>query len=662
MAIQFYALDEDKNPTSGGKPFIGDDRAVLRATLILGAVMVVWKLYIALISNVIWEEGHFVVSGAYLDWGYPDIPAGFPWLARLVTAICGWHALPLRLVSLAIATVIPWAIYFLTSAISSHRNALWAAMIALFLPPLAMNGTVFYPEGSLQLAMALMLGCLIRAIQKDHMKWWLLTGACAAVGLLVHFRFLAVGLGVAIYMLANGRGRTLWLKPGVWAAAAVALIGLLPSLIYNAENAWPAIQFHVLNRPKFQPDAGRLLGYVEYQFGLCSPVLFGAMVVAVKNLLIRDRDQPESLLGWQALTIFLVYGLQTIVNKKIMPHWPFMTYVALVPLVPALLENFVNKASSDRGRMWRMIAVATGPVMAVAVGIAGTAYQWGWQNSATLPYTLREQNSLKNENYQLLEPDLAAVAAKAKARFGDHVAWVSNSHMAAVHMEFPALGKSDRRFYTLDDPNDELTRFVVARQKWSLDLKALQTREAGQGAMIAVLEPVYLYHEPDQVAMYEKMCETFEQIEPAGVKSLPPYKMAVDFYTARVRTTPLKTMPSEPCPFFPSVYIAHPERGDFVSTHDGNNYFGVAADVQGITAVDVLLDGKVVTRARYGLDIDAYHVPAMLKYDPNWPKLQYDFHFPAGSLKPGEHVLTVRATRTDGSTMDSRPRTLYVKP
>ncbi|MCR6659415.1 MAG: hypothetical protein NVV72_08735 [Asticcacaulis sp.] len=112
---EFYDLNSERPPLAPQKPFLGDDKSLIRATFILGAILVVWKLYVALISHVIWEEGHFVVSGAYLDLGYPDIPAGFPWLARLVTSIFGWHVLPLRIVSLIIATMMPFAVYFMAT-------------------------------------------------------------------------------------------------------------------------------------------------------------------------------------------------------------------------------------------------------------------------------------------------------------------------------------------------------------------------------------------------------------------------------------------------------------------------------------------------------------------------------------------------------------------
>ncbi|HTM81182.1 ArnT family glycosyltransferase [Asticcacaulis sp.] len=657
---EFYDLHGERPPLKPQKPFLGDDKSLIRATFILGAILVLWKLYIALISHVIWEEGHFVVSGAYLDLGYPDIPAGFPWLARLVTAIFGWHVLPLRIVALIIATMMPFAVYFMATPLVSHRNALWAAMIALLLPPLTLNGTVFYPEGALQVLMALMLGCLIRAVQQDKLKWWVLTGICAALGLLVHFRFLAPGLAVVVFMLATTQGRKLWTKPGVWITAGIALLGLMPSLIYNALNEWPAIQFHVLNRPQFKPDPGRVLSYLETQFALATPVFFIAMLVAAKNGLFRDRNKPESLLAWQFVVILVFYGVQTIFNKKIMPHWPFMAFIPLLPFVPDLLENFMSRATSVGKRNLRMALIATAPLMALAIGVAGTAYQWAFVHSAELPYALRERNILKNENWSLLEPAIAAADARARARFGPDVVWAANSHMSAVHMEFPGSGDSHRRFYTLDDPNDELTRFVVARHKWGLDMSSLIEKQAGKGVMLAMLEPSYIYHEADKTAMYTKLCQNFEQIEPFRIVSLPPYKMAVDFYTAKVRVHPLTDISGAPCPFFPQAYIAHPERGAFLGSGDTGNYHGAAADPKGITAVDILIDGKVVTRANYGLNPKEFRVPNLLKYDPNWPKLQYDFKFPAGSLKSGEHKLSIRATRTDGTTFDSDARTLYV--
>ncbi len=643
------------------RPLIGDDRALIRFALILGGVLMLWRLYVACTSHVIWEESHFVVSGRHLALAYPDIPGGFAWLSRIITLIFGWHVLPLRVVSLLIATAIPYGVYFMATPVVSHRSAIWAAIVAMMLPTVTMNGTVYYPEGSLQLLLALMCGCLLRAFQDpDGLKWWLWSGAIAMAGILVHYRFLVPGLAAIAYLAANRQGRRLWTSPGIYIVGALGFAGLLPSIVYNATHNWPAIQFHVVNRVKIDLDPKHIIGFLETQIGITTPVFFAALVAGGRTALTTDRDRPGALLGYQSAGIFLFYCLQAIVNKKIMPHWPFMAYVPLLAYVPDTLIAFAARAKTPATRRVRMALIAVGPVLSLLLGILATVYQGLYVHSATIPYGARQANVLKNENWSLLEADLAAADARARQRFGPDVVWASSGHISAVHLEFPALGKP-RDLYTLDEPYDVLTsRFVVARHDWGLDRAALMKVQAGKGVVLAITEPSYIFHDPVQVAFSEELCRSFDDIEPFRISTLPPGRTAVDLYTARVRATPLPAVPKAPCALVPSLYIAHPLRGQFVSIHDKSTYFGIAADPKGVTKVDVMLDHKVAAPTHFGYDSPEFHTPRMLNWAPGWPNLQYNFSFPEGSLTPGQHVLTIRATRPDGSTVESDPRTLYV--
>jgi len=661
--------------TSVGQPhvqqekrlLIGNDRALIRFALILGGVLMLWRLYVACISNVIWEESHFVVSGQHLGLAYPDIPGGFAWLSRLITLVFGWHVLPLRIVSLLIATAIPYGVYFMATPIVSHRNAIWAAIVAMLLPTVTMNGTVYYPEGSLQLLLALMCGCLLRALKDpDTLRWWLWAGVAAMAGILVHYRFLVPGLAAVAYLAINREGRKLWTRPGIYIVGALGFLGLLPSIVYNATHGWPAIEFHVVNRVKIDPDPRHVLGLLETQIGLTTPVFFAALCGGGWKALTTDRDKPGAFLGYQSVIIFLFYCLQAIVNKKIMPHWPFMAYVPLLAYAPGALIAFAAGAKTPTGLRVRLGLIALGPILALALGGIVTYYQYLFVHSAEIPYPLRQINVLKNENYTLLEPDLAAADARAQQRFGPGVVWAASGHITAVHLEFPALGKP-RDLYTLDEPYDVLTsRFVVARHDWGLDRAALMRKAAGKGVVLALIEPSYVFHDPEQVKFFQAICQDFDDIEPFRIDTLPPGRTAIDLFTARVRATPLPALAKAPCPLVPSLYIAHPLRGQFVSVKDNSRYFGIAADPKGVTKVDVMIDHKVAAPTRFGFAVsnahteEEFHTPQMLDWAPGWPNLQYDFRFPQGSLTPGQHVLTIRATRPDGSTVESDPRILYV--
>ncbi len=664
---------------------IGDDRALLRFALILGGVLMMWRLYVACISNVIWEEGHFVVSGAHLGLAYPDIPGGFAWLSRLITLIFGWHVLPLRIVSMLIATAIPYGVYFMATPVVSHRNALWAAIVAMLMPTVTMNGTVYYPEGSLQLLLALMCGFMVRALKDpDTLKWWLWAGVTAMAGLLVHYRFLVPGLAAVAFLGISREGRRQWGRPGIYIVGGLGVLGLLPSIIYNAMHGWPAIQFHVVNRVVIDPDPRHIIGLMETQLGLTTPIFFAALCGGAWTSLTIDRNKPGAFLGYQSAGIFLFYCIQAIINKKIMPHWPFMAYVPVLAYAPGALIGFAAKARSPIGLRVRLGLIALGPILALVLGGIVTYYQCLFVHSAQIAYPLRQMNVLKNENYSLLEPDLAAADARARARFGPGVVWAASGHISAVHLEFPALGHR-RDLYTLDEPYDVLTsRFVVARHDWGLDRSALMKAHAGQGVVLAIIEPSFLFHDPIQAAFSADLCRSFDDIEPFRIVTLPPGRTAIDLFTARVRSTPLAALPKGPCALVPNLYIAHPMRGQFVSVNDHSRYFGMAADPKGVTRVDVMIDHKVAAPTRFGFAVDPlagikplrmtrfgfavseadrnepFNTPQMLDWAPGWPNLQYDFQFPKGSLTPGQHVLTIRATHPDGTTAESDPRILYV--
>ncbi len=654
MAQQFYDLDAVPEPEGDRRPLIGDNRRLLHVAIALGAILTVWKFAMGHVTHVLWDEAHFVMSGQHLELAYPDIPAGYPWLARLGTSLFGWSIGPLRLIALVIAMAIPAAVWFAARPVTTERNATWAAIVAMIIPAVTFNGTIFYPEGGLQLLLALMCGCLVRAIDKDELKWWALAGVCAAFGLLVHYRFMVPGLAVVVYMLANARGRGLWLKPGPYITAAIATAGMLPALIYNVQHAWPAVQFHVLNRPQYGFDLKYVFSVLQTQILMGTPVLFVAFVWAAKVSGYDDRDKAGALLGWLSAVIFLFYVLQAPFNKRVMPHWPWLAFIPLIPYVPGVLIAYADRAVTASARTGRVVLVGLAPVLAVAMCAGDSYVEYAQAKAIPLPEWLGSLTDNKKEDWQRLEPDLEGALAVASQRFGPGAVIATSGHRTAVHLEFP--GQRGRNVYTLDEPYDLQSRFVVARQMWGLDRASLMRKEAGKGVVLVLTEPVTFYHVPDEVKFYQSLCTQFGDIQPYKVATLPPGRVALRMFTARVGGAPSAGV----CPLLPRLYIARPYRGDTLRKDDHGHYFGMAADPIGIKAVDILIDGKVAAHTRYGLDPEGYHAPDALKFDPNWPRVQYDWDFPSGAIAHGTHALSIRATRSDGTTEDSDPETLFI--
>lgn len=680
-------LDE-LNPPMARAPWFGDDKRLLMVIIGISVIVALGRLYGMVMSHVIWEEGHFVVSGQYPDLGYPDIPAGYAWLSTLITSVFGWNLWAHRLVSFIIACLIPLSVYWMVTPVMSRRHALWTAAACLCVAQIVANGTVYYPEGGLQILLALMLGSMIRALKCDEsgerphlskipkqlrplLEWffqifgagahfWVATGLLAALGLLVHFRFLAPGLGIVVWLLATKWGRAQWKRPVLYLTAFLAFLGLVPTLIYNHLHDWPSYQFHVQNRPHFEPKIDRLFGGIILQMALATPVYFIFMASKIVREMRTGTHQAVSLLAYSAMVIFGFYVFQGSLNKKIMPHWPFLAFIpAMAFIVPAFID-YADRAQSTLSRNFRIGVILSAPLWAVMILSCALGYHWLYVNSATIPPLWRQANVLKNEDWRPLYPKIDQAAIEAQTRFGSNPLFVTDLHWTATRLEFP--GPRDRRYFILNDPYDtKVARFDVARRDWGRDYTALMAQKAAP-IVLVLNEPFYIYHQPELFEVYDRICRDFSDVALSSDTTLMPGRTRVKIYTAQLNALPLQKADWFSCPFYPKLYIAQPIRGDVIFKDTQDNFYGIAADPKGITKVEIMWDGKALMEATYGLSPQGFKAPDGLNFDPNYPNIQFEFRFPKGTLEIGEHRLSLRATRKDGTQITGADRIIYVAP
>ncbi len=75
-------------------------------------------------------------------------------------------------------------------------------------------------------------------------------------------------------------------------------------------------------------------------------------------------------------------------------------------------------------------------------------------------------------------------------------------------------------------------------------------------------------------------------------------------------------------------------------------------DGVGLASVDVMLDGKPVARARYGLPQPQVAQYWKISNDPNHPDVGFEADVDTSALAPGLHWLGLRLTGLDGTVMD----------
>ncbi len=91
----------------------------------------------------------------------------------------------MRLPFIALFALSTWLMYRLGAAVADARAGLWAAVLLNLSPVFGVTtGTWVLPDGPLDCALLGAALCLVRALERGTLAWWLGAGVCAGLALL----------------------------------------------------------------------------------------------------------------------------------------------------------------------------------------------------------------------------------------------------------------------------------------------------------------------------------------------------------------------------------------------------------------------------------------------------------------------------------------------
>lgn len=212
------------------------------------------------------DELYYLACARHLAWGYFDFPAIVPALASLNVLLFGTGVATLRLFSvLAGAAVILLAPLIARELGGGPKTQTLAAFAVLFCPMFLGGNVLFQTVSFDQLTWALVIYISVRLLRTGDRRLWPLLGIAFGLGLETKYTILALAAGLLLGFLLSPQRRAL-LTPGPYLAAGIALLFLLPNLIWQVQHGWPSLSYvlqHSGNtgtRPQFLAETLLLLG------------------------------------------------------------------------------------------------------------------------------------------------------------------------------------------------------------------------------------------------------------------------------------------------------------------------------------------------------------------------------------------------------------------
>ncbi len=589
------------------------------------------KLALAVRLPLFVDEAFYWQEGRHLAWAYSDLPGLTAWLARIGDAL-GDGTLALRLPFLAIAAAIPWLVARMTAREFDAKTGWQAGSLALLLPLAGTLGLLALPDVSLLFATVLCVDAGLRLLRRVDAFAAMELALGLAIGGLTHYRFaavIAVGF-LALLMLRDGR--IALRDPRVWSAVVVGAAAWLPLLLWNLHNADAGLRFQLVDRhPWSFSGEGIRLG--RMQLLLATPLLLAAMAVAGWRG-TRDAKPATRYLALSGAMIvlgFLALGFFTD-RERVSFHWPLPGYLALLPLVPAVLARW--------SRGWRIATWAT-----AGLGLAAVL---GYYVVASVP-ALRVQTASRNfhpTNFAGWN-ELDAVVRETLMTMPPDTKLLAGDFKIGAELGF---SRGDADIAVLDHPlNDKHGRAP------QLALWGLRHREPRSTPMLLVVAADDVKFS-ELLAYYQQLCRDVGPLP-------PPQALNIDHGRQRFLLFALPARRAQGACATPVLAnIDAPETGARLPSRFAVTGWAVK-DVVGVRVVEVTLDGQVVARAR---DAGANEwLRGFLKHgsrDPRMPNVQFSADVDASGWPAGLHWLGLRITGGDGSVETWMDKPIHIDP
>ncbi len=459
---------------------------------LLFAAMAVLRLVLASNVPLFGDEAFYWQESRRLAAGYSDLPAGTAWVVAGSEGLFGHSLLALRLPFICAGLLTVLLVRAMLRRISDPETADRGAILALLMPIGQAVGVLAIPDVVLTLCLVLGAVGLVRAKEDDQWRWWLLFGLALACAWAFHWRTVMIYLAGGVLLICDSSARRLWHSPRHWIAQGIGLVGLVPSLMFNAGMDWPALRFQAVDRHEWGFSAAGLMMPFE-QAVAWSPVLLVLGLFGAWQLVRSAAPSPARSFAWLGLGLFGAYFLIGCFadQERTRIHWPAP---AMLLLIPALVQ-WLQRPS----RVWPWLVGSAGIAAAMVFGML--AILWlkpGW----TEPFG-------KRFGANFIGYDTLAETIQPMLDRKPGLVLVADNFLLAAQLDWYL----DRSPLALDSARNTEHGRAVQLKLWSLDEAALQA-SPWQYALLVVDDSALFAVE--RFAFYASLCQRLGGLEFAG--------------------------------------------------------------------------------------------------------------------------------------------------
>jgi 4-amino-4-deoxy-L-arabinose transferase-like glycosyltransferase len=400
--------------TSSGFPYARWAAAILIAGTI-------FRLWYSTRLELVGDEAYYWLWSRHPDFCYLDKGPVIAWFIWIGTALFGQTVFGIRFFAVILAGGTGTGIYLLGRQLFSDRVAFWSVVLAAVTPLFAVGAALMTIDTVYIFFWTLAALAFWRAKDEEKWRWWIVTGVLVGLSMLSKYTGAIELISFVAFSLWHPASRSHFRRPTIYVTLLVAILFLVPVLIWNWRHDFPTSHFLVHRgaldeHPHVRPL--EVLSFLAQQAGVISPLLFIGLAIGL--CWPRFAQTPRAETGYLVilfLPLFLVYLLLSF-QKASQANWAAAAYVSGVILVAAKWTQALESRPGLKG-----VAVA-----GVVLALLQTAilHDTSWLH---LPGRLDPLDRARGSR------DLAAQIAELQEKTGARVV-IASKYMTAALLSF----------------------------------------------------------------------------------------------------------------------------------------------------------------------------------------------------------------------------------
>ncbi|WP_421915457.1 ArnT family glycosyltransferase [Mesorhizobium sp.] len=426
--------------------------------LLVGAFLVLRIALAAVIPLSIDEAYAVVVSRSHSLSYFDHPPLGFA-LGRLMADITGCECrLFVRLPYVLLGSLSALLLFDLSRQAYGAVAAFWAVAWYTVAPFFLISaGHFVVPDGPLNfflLASAWAVAPMLLGKAPPHaLLRWSVAGVALGLALMSKYQAGLFCVSALLILVSTKPGRAELATPGPWVAGVIALLGLLPVVLWNMNHEWVSFAFqsgrglategHLLHPGNL---AITLVGQAAYVW----PVVWIVAIVCIWKGVSTGSSVADRFFALIAVLPVVFFDMAALFSAHSLPHWSMSGFLFAFPLVGQWCGRFAERKPGLLRVSFATAAIVV-PLLAVGFALQTTtgAFTRPFHERATkfdINWQLVDWSELTNdtESSDLSGADAYVVAA-------DWMQGARIAHALGPNVPIEVLPGDPRHFQFMDD-------------------------------------------------------------------------------------------------------------------------------------------------------------------------------------------------------------------